>query len=202
MLVLGNLGQDPELKYLPSGAAVCSISVATSRSWKNKESGEKMEETEWHRVTFFDRLAEIAGEYLSKGDPVFVEGRLKTRKWQDKDGNDRYTTEIIAESMQLLGGRKDGGGQQGQQAPQQRQQPQQGSRGGNSAPPAPAQRPQQRQAAPQRGGGSTPFEDMDSDIPFLVNLNGVSIASPKARRLGRARVPRLNGPFVSAKNAA
>ena len=102
MLVLGNLGQDPELKYLPSGAAVCSISVATSRSWKNKESGEKMEETEWHRVTFFDRLAEIAGEYLSKGDPVFVEGRLKTRKWQDKDGNDRYTTDIVGDKMQML----------------------------------------------------------------------------------------------------
>ena len=106
MILLGNVGKDPELRYTPSGKAVCSLSVATSRSWKDKESGQKQEETEWHRVAFYERLAEIAGEYLRKGSPVYVEGRLKTRKWQDKEGRDCYTTEVIAESMQLLGNRE------------------------------------------------------------------------------------------------
>ena len=109
VILIGNLGRDPEVRYTPSGAAVCNVSVATTRNWKDKSSGDKVEETEWHRVVFYDRLAEIAGEYLKKGRPVYVEGRLKTRKWQDKDGKDNYTTEIVAEQMQLLGGR-DGGG--------------------------------------------------------------------------------------------
>ena len=107
MILLGNAGRDPELRYTPNGSAVCSLSIATSRNWKTKE-GEKQEETEWHRVVFYDRLAEIAGEYVKKGKPVYIEGRLKTRKWQDKDGSEKYTTEIVAESMQLLGGRDEG----------------------------------------------------------------------------------------------
>ena len=104
-IILGNVARDPEVRYTPNGSAVCSVSVATNRSWKNKESGERQEETEWHRVVFYDRLAEIAGQYLKKGKPVYIEGRLKTRKWQDKEGVDKYTTEVIAEQMQLLGGR-------------------------------------------------------------------------------------------------
>ena len=110
VIIIGNLGRDPEVRYTPSGAAVCNVSVATTRNWKNRESGEKQEETEWHRVVFYDRLAEIAGEYLKKGRPVYVEGRLKTRKWQDKEGKDNYTTEIVAEQMQMLGSREGMGG--------------------------------------------------------------------------------------------
>ncbi len=108
VILVGNLGRDPETRYSTSGAAICNITIATSRQWKDKASGEKREETEWHRVVFYDRLAEIAGEYLKKGRPVYIEGRLKTRKWQDKEGEDRYTTEIIAEEMQLLGSREGG----------------------------------------------------------------------------------------------
>ena len=110
VILIGNLGRDPEVRYTPNGAAICNVTIATSRNWKDKNSGEKMEETEWHRVVFYDRLAEIAGEYLKKGRPVYVEGRLKTRKWTDKDGAEKYTTEIIADNMQLLGGREGGGG--------------------------------------------------------------------------------------------
>jgi single-strand DNA-binding protein len=109
VILVGNLGRDPETRYATSGAAICNVTIATSRQWKDKASGEKREETEWHRVVFYDRLAEIAGEYLKKGRPVYVEGRLKTRKWQDKEGQDRYTTEIIADEMQLLGSREGGG---------------------------------------------------------------------------------------------
>jgi single-strand DNA-binding protein len=110
VIIVGNLGRDPEVRYTPSGGAVCNVSVATTRAWKDKTSGEKVEETEWHRVVFYDRLAEVAGEYLKKGRSVYVEGRLKTRKWQDKDGVERYTTEIVANEMQMLGGRNDGEG--------------------------------------------------------------------------------------------
>ncbi|MBC7992936.1 MAG: single-stranded DNA-binding protein, partial [Rhizobacter sp.] len=113
VILIGNLGRDPEVRYTPNGAAICNVTIATSRNWKDKNSGEKMEETEWHRVVFFDRLAEIAGEYLKKGRPVYVEGRLKTRKWTDKDGLEKYTTEIMADNMQLLGGREGGGGDEG-----------------------------------------------------------------------------------------
>ena len=113
VILIGNLGRDPEVRYTPNGAAICNVTIATSRNWKDKNSGEKMEETEWHRVVFFDRLAEIAGEYLKKGRPVYVEGRLKTRKWTDKDGVEKYTTEIMADNMQLLGGREGGGGDEG-----------------------------------------------------------------------------------------
>ena len=109
--LLGNLGQDPEMRYLPDGHAVCNLTLATSESWRDKNTGQPQERTEWHRVVMFRRLAEIAGEYLRKGAKVYLEGKLQTRKWQDKDGNDRYTTEIVVDEMQMLGGR-DGGGQQ------------------------------------------------------------------------------------------
>lgn len=150
VIVMGNLGRDPEVRYSADGAAVANITVATSRQWKDKTSGERKEETEWHRIVFYGRQAEIAGEYLKKGRPVYVEGRLKTRKWQDKEGQERYTTEIIAETMQLLGGRE-GGGEEG------------GHAGGGAAP--------ARQAS---GGGGTGnprkpvpnLDDMDDDIPF------------------------------------
>ena len=157
VILIGYLGKDPELRYNPSGVAFCTLSLATTRSWKDKQSGEKQEETEWHRVVFNDKLAEIVGQYAKKGKPLYVEGRLRTRKWTDKEGKDVYTTEIIANEMQLLGGRDDG----------------------DSAPaPAPASRGN-RAPAPRRPGeaagygtGGTPartstgFSDMDDDIPW------------------------------------
>ena len=103
VILIGNLGRDPEVRYTPSGSAVCNVTLATTRSWKSKDSGEKQEETEWHRIVFYDRLAEIAGEYLKKGRSIYVEGRLKTRKWTDKDGAEKYTTEVIAQEMNMLG---------------------------------------------------------------------------------------------------
>jgi single-strand DNA-binding protein len=166
VILLGNLGRDPEVRYTPNGSAVCNLRIATTRNWKNRESGERQEETEWHSVVLYDRQAEIAGEYLRKGRPVYIEGRLKTRKWQDKDGNDRYTTEIVAESMQLMGGR-DGGGGGGMGGAG-------GDEGGGFGDEAPrAQRPAaapRAPAAPQRQApapkSSSGFEDMDDDIPF------------------------------------
>ena len=159
VILIGNLGRDPEVRYTPNGSAICNISVATTRNWKDKTSGDKVEETEWHRVVFYDRLAEIAGEYLKKGRPVYVEGRLKTRKWQDKDGKDVYTTEVIADNMQLLGGREGmGGGDSGDDHG--------GDRGESRAPArsaAPAPRPAPPKPAPKAATG---FDDMDDDIPF------------------------------------
>jgi len=152
VIIIGNLGRDPEVRYTPSGAAVCNVSVATTRNWKNRDSGEKQEETEWHRVVFYDRLAEIAGEYLKKGRPVYVEGRLKTRKWQDKEGKDNYTTEIIAEQMQMLGSREGMGG--GAAGADDHGEP----RSAAPAPRAPAGKPAAKSA--------TGFDDMDDDIPF------------------------------------
>ena len=105
VILIGNLGRDPEVRYSPNGSAVANVTLATSESWKDKNSGEKVEKTEWHRVVFFGRLAEIAGEYLKKGSQVYVEGRLQTRKWQDKEGHERSTTEIVANEMQMLGSR-------------------------------------------------------------------------------------------------
>ena len=105
VILVGNLGADPEVKYMPSGSAVANITIATSESWKDKQSGEQQDRTEWHKVVFFNRLAEIAGEYLKKGAKVYVEGSLRTRKWQDKNGQDRYTTEIVASEMQMLDGK-------------------------------------------------------------------------------------------------
>ena len=110
VILIGNLGKDPEVRYMPSGSAVTNISIATSETWKDKQSGEQQERTEWHNVVFFNRLAEIAGEYLKKGSRVYVEGSLRTRKWQDKEGKDRYTTEIVAGEMQMLDSRGSGAG--------------------------------------------------------------------------------------------
>src|SRR5436190_3308798 len=141
VILIGNLGRDPEVRYNPSGVAWCTVSVATTRNWKDKTSGEKMEETEWHRVVFNDRLAEIAGEYLKKGSSVYVEGRLKTRKWTDKEGVERYTTEIVADVMQLLGSRQGmGGGAAGDDDHGERSAPPQRSAPA-SRPPAAASRP-------------------------------------------------------------
>ncbi len=140
VILVGNLGNDPETKYMPSGSAVTNLSVATNESWKDKQTGEQKERTEWHRVAMFGRLAEIAAEYLRKGSQVYIEGKLRTRKWQDQQGNDKYTTEIIADEMQMLGGRSGGG------AP---------AMGGGSGGPPPG---------PPAGGGSP--NDFDDDIPF------------------------------------
>jgi single-strand DNA-binding protein len=154
VILVGNLGRDPEVRYTPSGAAVCNVSLATTRQWKSKDSGDRQEETEWHRVVFYDRLAEIAGEYLKKGRSIYVMGRLKTRKWQDKDGAEKYTTEVIAEEMQMLGGREGMGAASGEEG---------GS--GYADRPQPASRPAaQRPAAPAKS--STGFDNMDDDIPF------------------------------------
>ena len=154
VILVGNLGRDPETRYATSGSAICNITIATSRQWKDKTSGEKKEETEWHRVVFYDRLAEIAGEYLKKGRPVYVEGRLKTRKWQDKEGQDRYTTEIVAEQMQLLGSREGGGGGGGGGDVDFDS----GAGGGGGA----------KGAGAAKGGGAAKknVDDFDDDIPF------------------------------------
>jgi len=140
VILVGNLGADPETRYMPSGSAVTNLSVATSESWKDKQTGEQKDRTEWHKVAMFNRLAEIAAEYLRKGSQVYIEGKIRTRKWQDRDGNDRWTTEIIADEMQMLGGRGGGGGS----APM--------SSGKDSGPPS---------APPQAGP-----DDFDDDIPF------------------------------------
>ncbi|MCH9694412.1 MAG: single-stranded DNA-binding protein [Gammaproteobacteria bacterium] len=153
VIIVGNVGGDPETRYMPSGSAVTNLTIATNESWKDKQTGEQKERTEWHRVAMFNRLAEIAAEYLRKGSQVYIEGKLRTRKWQDKSGNDRYTTEIIADEMQMLGGRGGsggggnfGGGNQGG-----------GQSGGN-------------QGGGQSGGGNAPPQpgpdDFDDDIPF------------------------------------
>jgi single-strand DNA-binding protein len=110
VIIVGNLGGDPETRYMPSGSAVTNLTVATNESWKDKQTGEQKERTEWHKVAMFNRLAEVAAEYLRKGSQVYIEGKLRTRKWQDKDGNDRWTTEVVADEMQMLGGRSGGGG--------------------------------------------------------------------------------------------
>lgn len=162
VILIGNLGRDPEVRYTPSGAAICNVTIATSRNWKDKTSGERMEETEWHRVVFYDRLAEIAGEYLKKGRSVYVEGRLKTRKWQDKDGVEKYTTEIIADQMQMLGGRDGGGDEGGGGGGGGYSRSSEGGGGGGSRPAARA--PAASKPAPQKS--STGFDDMDDDIPF------------------------------------
>jgi single-strand DNA-binding protein len=173
VILVGNLGKDPETRYAPSGDAITNITIATSDTWKDKATGEKKEATEWHRVVFFGRLAEIAGEYLKKGRSVYVEGRLRTRKWQDKDGQDRYTTEIVADQMQMLGNREGmggggmeeggsgggggarsyGGGERSSGGGE-RSAGGAGGGGGGGAGRAPAKKP---------AGG---FDDMDDDIPF------------------------------------
>ena len=142
VILVGNLGKDPEVRYMPNGNAVANITLATSESWKDKQTGEQQEKTEWHRVVMFRRLGEIAGEYLKKGSQVYIEGRLQTRKWQDNTGNDRYTTEIVADEMQMLG-----------------------SRGGGSAGFSAESAPSQSAPAPATAS-SAPAGDFDDDIPF------------------------------------
>jgi single-strand DNA-binding protein len=156
VILVGNLGQDPEIRYTPAGAAVANFSIATSESWKDKNTGQKTSKTEWHRIVAWNKLAEICGEYLHKGKQVYVEGKLETRKWQDKDGNDRYTTEIKIHTMQMLGNRNDNdGGQQGGYN-QNGGGFQQNTGGGKPAP--------QGGRNFQQPGGS--FDGMDDDIPF------------------------------------
>ena len=157
VILVGNLGKDPEVRYMPSGGAVANLTIATAESWKDKTTGEQKEQTEWHRVVMFGRLGEIAGEYLKKGSQVYIEGKLQTRKWQDKDGQDKYTTEIVANEMQMLGGRSGGGGgaadfdnsSQGSSQPQQYNAPKKQA-------PSPA----------ASSGNNNGFDDFDDDIPF------------------------------------
>ena len=144
VILVGNLGRDPETRYMPDGAAITNVSIATSFRWTDKASGEKKEETEWHRVMFRGKLAETAGEYLKKGSQVYVEGRLRTRKWQDKEGRDRYTTEIVADAMQMLGSRPGAG------------EP-------RAEPPAAEPRGEPKAGAKKPAGK---FDDMEDDIPF------------------------------------
>ena len=146
VILIGNLGADPETRYMPSGDAIANIRLATTFRWKDKQTGENKEETEWHRIVFRGRLAEIAGEYLKKGSPCYVEGRIRTRKWQDKEGQERYSTEIVADRMQLLSGRGASGG-----AEPMSREPAAATAGGNSKP------------QPKKGGA---FDTMDDDIPF------------------------------------
>jgi len=143
--LIGNLGADPEVRYTAGGSAVANIRLATAETWRDRESGEQQERTEWHRVVFFSRLAEIVGEYLKKGSQVYIEGRLQTRKWQDKEGNDRYTTEIVANEMQMLGGR--GGGGDGGSSFDSGGGARSGSSGSSTA-------------------SEPPMDEFDDDIPF------------------------------------
>lgn len=149
VILIGNLGNDPEVRYAPSGSAITRVSLATSESWTDKQSGDKVEKTEWHRVVFFNRLAEIAAEYLKKGSKLYIEGRLRTSKWQDNNGQDRYTTEIVANEMQMLDSRMGGG----DFAPNNQ---------GQNQTVAPAPQAQPQQAAPQPAG----MEEFDDEIPF------------------------------------
>ena len=151
VMLIGNLGADPEVRYTGSGSAVANVRLATAEAWRDRESGEQQERTEWHRVVFFSRLAEIVSEYLRKGSQIYVEGRLQTRKWQDRDGNDRYTTEIVANEMQMLGGR--GGSGSGGGA----------ADGGGNAPSPSAPRAASGGAPPAQ---EPPMGDFDDDIPF------------------------------------
>lgn len=146
VIIVGNLGNDPDTRYMPSGSAVTNLSVATNESWKDKQTGEQKERTEWHRVAMFGRLAEIAAEYLRKGSQIYIEGKLRTRKWQDQNGNDRWSTEIIADEMQMLGGRSGAGA------------PAMGDSGPPPGPPA-------QGGGGASGGGAGPG-DPDDDIPF------------------------------------
>ena len=146
VIIVGNLGNDPDTKYMPSGSAVTNLSVATNESWKDKQTGEQKDRTEWHRVAMFGRLAEIAAEYLRKGSQVYIEGKLRTRKWQDQQGNDRYSTEIIADEMQMLGGRGGASSMSGGPPPSGPPSGEGGSGGGSRGP--------------------APADDFDDDIPF------------------------------------
>ena len=148
VILIGNLGADPEVRFMPSGGSVATVRLATTRRWKDKQSGERKEDTEWHRVVFFNRLAEIAGEYLKKGSQIYVEGRIRTQKWQGQDGQDRYTTEIVAEEMHMLGSRSGGSSQFNADQPYSSPAP-----GGNKS-------------AAQPSAPMPDYEDFDDDIPF------------------------------------
>ena len=148
VILIGNLGADPEVRYMPSGGAITNIRMATSESWKDRSSGETQERTEWHRIVFFNKLAEITAEYLRKGSQVYIEGSIRTRKWQGQDGQDRYTTEIVASEMQMLGGRQQGGSANFEEPPAQKQHN-----------PSPSPAPE----SPQPAGSGVDFDD---DIPF------------------------------------
>jgi len=143
VILIGHLGKDPETRYMPNGEAVTNLTLATSETWKDKNSGEKKEQTEWHRVTLYRKLAEVAGQYLKKGSLVYFEGKLQTRKWTDKEGIDRYTTEVIADTLQMLGSKQSGG-----------------------------EKPAEQPASTQPQGGSQRFSDMDDDIPFSNPYRG------------------------------
>jgi single-strand DNA-binding protein len=155
VIIVGNVGGDPETRAMPSGSAVTNLTIATNETWKDKQTGEQKERTEWHRVAMFNRLAEIAAEYLRKGSQVYIEGKLRTHKWQDKSGNDRYTTEIIADEMQMLGGRGGAGG---------------GNFGGGAQSEGGPPSGGGQQGGGQQGGGNAPPQqgpdDFDDDIPF------------------------------------
>lgn len=189
VILIGNLGQDPEIRYAPSGTAIANLSIATSDTWLDKQSGERQERTEWHRLVLFNKTAEVAGQYLKKGSKVYVEGRLQTRKWQGQDGQDRYTTEIVVGDMQMLGGNDGGQGgghrqQQGgyggapqgqgqgayQAPPQQPQQPPQQPRQPQQPPQRPMAGPDGRPDTAQRNEAPAPqqpgFDDFNDDIPF------------------------------------
>jgi single-strand DNA-binding protein len=155
VILVGNLGADPESRYMPNGDAVCNVRLATTESWKDKASGDKKEITEWHRVVFYRRLAEIAGQYLKKGTPVYVEGRIRTRKWQDKDGQERYTTEIEATEMQMLG-RREGMGDAPREGGSSGGGSSYGSGGGSSS----------GSSAPRKPAGNSNPGDFEDDIPF------------------------------------
>ncbi|MDE2262258.1 MAG: single-stranded DNA-binding protein [Gammaproteobacteria bacterium] len=156
VILIGHLGADPETRAMPSGSSVANLRIATTESWRDKQSGEQQERTEWHRVALFGRLAEIAGEYLRKGSQVYIEGSLRTRKWQDKQGNERYSTEIVGNEMQMLGGRGGGGAAAG--AP---------GGGGGASGGAPRE-PMPEYSGPSSGSGASggEREDFDDDIPF------------------------------------
>jgi len=177
VILVGNLGNDPETKYTASGSAITNISIATSETWKDKQTGQQQERTEWHRVVFFNRLAEIAGEYLRKGSKVYLEGSLRTNKWQDQQGNDRYNTDIVASEMQMLDSRNDNGGMGGGMGNQQgggysNQGGGYPNQGAPQQPPARQAQPQasrpaqNNQPAPQAPQPPQGMDDFDDDIPF------------------------------------
>jgi single-strand DNA-binding protein len=174
VILVGNLGNDPEVRYMPNGNAVANLSLATSESWKDQQ-GQQQEKTEWHRITMYRKLAEIAGQYLKKGSQIYIEGKLQTRKWQDQQGNDKYTTEVIADQLQMLGGRNEGGqgGGNNYQRPQNdnmnqeyQQMPRNNSGQGNQGGQAPQGRPNQQQPQKTPPKMDEPNFDFDDDIPF------------------------------------
>lgn len=173
VIIVGNLGRDPEIRYMPSGDAIANVAVATSYKSKDKNTGEQKELTEWHRISFFGKLAEIVGQYLKKGSTVYVEGRLQTRKYTDKDGVEKYSTDIVAEQMQMLGGRPGGDGDAAQA-------------------PTSSGREQQKQAPRPAPKPAPNFSDMDDDIPFIFSNIGMSVQAT-SKQFGKSKQGRTNG---------